>query len=164
MVIYNRSRMAGGLPAQLGSLLRQPLRVRMRLGSAQSIGNLGALQAEARARLAAAERAGVVERGQSSVGLGRVTEAGVEVLLTVRAGAGGHCKVQGPGRPGRAPPQGAGQQTRPITRPGRRNGPASRSAHDTPSTPGHPPPPPKHRPRCSPLSLASAARAPRSCW
>jgi hypothetical protein len=104
MVIWNRSRMVGQLPPQLGSLLRQPLRVRMRLGGAQSIGNLGALQSEARARLAAAERAGVVERGASSVGLGRVTEAGVEVLLTVSgAGAGSQGRGQGHIRARRSP-------------------------------------------------------------
>jgi len=86
MVIYNRSRMVGRLPAQLGSVLRQPLRMRLRLGGVQPVGSLGVLRDAAAARLSAGERAGLVEAGSAFIGLGRLTESGVELLLSVRGG------------------------------------------------------------------------------
>ncbi|GBF92443.1 mechanosensitive ion channel [Raphidocelis subcapitata] len=82
MVIYNRSRNIAALPPQLGHVLRQPLRVRMRVGAGQPAAALAALRAGAEARLAEAEKAGVVEHGTGGVALGRITDSGVELLLT----------------------------------------------------------------------------------
>ncbi|KAI8470767.1 MAG: hypothetical protein J3K34DRAFT_458686 [Monoraphidium minutum] len=82
MVVVNKSRVVNAMPAQLGSILRQPLRLRLRLGGAEPVANLGALRSEAAARLAASERGGGLDAGSGRVALARLTESGVELLVT----------------------------------------------------------------------------------
>lgn len=98
LFVYNKSRIVEHLPSQIGSILRQPLRLRLRLGGADSISNLGPLRDAAHARLAAAVREGVLDTGSAKVSFGRLTETGVELLITVRVCGGKGFGMQGLGR------------------------------------------------------------------
>lgn len=82
MVVYNRSRSAYHPTEQLGPVIRQPLRLRVKLSGSQLIANVQQLRKQVEARLAEGEAAGVLDRGSGQLTLGRLTEAGVELLLT----------------------------------------------------------------------------------
>ena len=85
MIIFNRSRHAGRVPAALGGVMRQPLRAKLKLpGGGRPVSELSALRDAVAARLDAAEREGVLAPGSGAVKLARVTEAGVELMVTVR--------------------------------------------------------------------------------
>lgn len=142
MIILNRSRHPGSIPAQLGSVLRQPLRARLRLPAGQPVEKLAALRDAAAARLERAEAGGVLARGSAAVKLGRLAENGVELMVTVRGwGPGGYVRV--------AEGEEAERGTRHAAR---RRAPSARPGFNTP--------PP--RPRCCRQSMAWVAPARRS--